>query len=141
MQPQIAQFVEVSTVLANAYDVDREVVEEYRDEIELARLAPSSNVFARGLLASTKDLIRTLAENALMGLKLYRDGLVDRLGSEFREHTKLLPTELRKKSIWIMIGVGFDLFLNHSAVLLGLAAQFPTQLGWIPAFLKALRFI
>ena len=147
VQAEIDAFAAIESVLAASPDVAKEVLEEYRDEVELVRLSPQSEFLARGLLSSTRDLLRTLSEDALLGLRLYRDqakeaivgGAVwtrDRAAHEAQEFAKIAPTEMRKKSMWLALGITYDILIQKGGIMVSLAAQFPAQLGWLARVLK-----
>ena len=147
VQAELAAFAAIESALAASQDVTKEVLEEYRDEVELVRRSPQSEILARGLLSSTRDLLRTLSENALLGLRLYRDqtretfvdGAVwmrDRAVYEAKEFAKIAPAELRKKSMWLVLGVTSDIIFLKGGIMLSLVAQFPVQLGWLAGVLK-----
>ncbi len=149
VQEQIATFLEIEKSLAAAPDVAKNVLAEYRDEVELVRNSPSSEVLARGLLASTRDLLRTLSENALIGIRMCVNQVKEdiepgviwtkaRAIHEAREFSKIAPTEIRKKAMWFVLSVTGDIIFLKGGLMLSLAAKFPAQLGWIE---KVLHFI
>ena len=138
VQDNITAFDALEKSLAAADDVDLVVLEEYRDEVELVRQSPQSETAARALLASTRDLLLTLSENALMGMRLYRDDLKDGAVHQFVAFKDVIPGEIRKKLLSGMTYVTLDIIFNKGAIVLHLSAHFPTALGWVPNLLAAL---
>jgi hypothetical protein len=141
VQQEIAAFEALAKALEVGADVDRDVAEEYRDELEWVRSAPDSEVAAWGLLASTRELLRTLAENMIMGFRLYRSGVVDgvvgrRMAHEAKEFAKIAPTEIRKKAGWLVAGIAGDVLVLKGGLMLALARQFPERLGWVEGVLR-----
>ena len=134
-------FEAIAKALEAAEDVDEDVKDEYRDEFEATREAPQDEAAARGLLASTRELLRTLAEDALIGGRLYAEGAARGMEYQVREFAAVIPGEVRKKSFWASVTIGYDLFFHKSAMLLALSEQFPAVLGWLPAVLRALGAI
>lgn len=141
VQDNLEVFTELEKSLAVSDDVAPEVLAEYRDEIELVRQSPNSEPAARALLASTCDLIRTLAENALIGMRLYAGSLAKEVKYQSVEFAKIVPAELRKKSFWGIVGITGDIVFNKSTYLLMLSTNFPPIFGWIPKVLAALGLI
>ncbi len=152
IQTALPEFEALEKALAQAEDVDAVVLAEYRDEIELVRNAPHSEIAAHGLLASTQDLLRTLAENVLIGFRMYRDDLregavgvgkwsVARSSHEAREFWRLAPTEVRKAVFWGIVGVAGDVIFFKGAALMTLAIRFPHQLGWIEGVLRFIAVV
>lgn len=152
VQQEIAAFEALARALEAGADVDRDVAEEYRDELEWVRSAPDSEVAAHALLSSTRELLRTLAADMMMGLRLYSSGVADgvvgagklvgrRAAHEAKEFAKIAPTEIRKKAGWLVAGIAGDVLILKGGLMLALARQFPERLGWIESVLRFFRVI
>ncbi|MFM7445953.1 MAG: hypothetical protein ACKO2N_18975, partial [Tabrizicola sp.] len=138
VQAELGTFEALAKSLEQAPDVDLDVAKDYRKQVDWVRAVPTSEVAARGLLASTRELLRTLAENVILGARLYADGAADTargsgraIARELREVRAVVPGEIRKATFWGVIGVASDIVLFKGTMLLALAAKFPRLLGWL----------
>ncbi len=136
VQESLSAFEELAKTLERADDVDRDVVDEFRKQLDWARTAPTSEVAARGLLASTRELLRTLAENIVLGARMYVEGAGRAMVSEFRAIKAIVPNEVRKTTFWGAIAVAGDIILLKGAMLTALSAKFPWLLGWVDDVLR-----
>ena len=130
-------FAALKDALQEAEDVDPAIVMEFERAAEAVRDAPGS-AFALGLLASTRELLRVLADDALTAWRLYRDSAKDKavsaktwLSNELKEWKKTAGSELRKVGFWTALGVTFDVLALRGSMLGSLATRFPDQLGWL----------
>ncbi len=140
-------FDSIARSLEQADDVETAVIAEYRDEVELLRSAPQSEVAARAVLASTRDLLRTLSENLLIGFRRYLDdrkrtartaatGNARFVGNQAKEFAKMIPGEIRKASFWAIVGITSDLLFNKGGLMMSLATRFPDAFGWLATVLR-----
>jgi len=147
VQESLPVFDAIARALETAPDVETPVSVEYRDELELARITPQSEVAAHALLASTRDLLRTLSENALIGLRRYSENFRNTAVSAAKatgrfvahqaiEFGKLIPVEIRKGIFWGVVGPTLDIIFLKGGLMLSLASSFPATFGWLATVLR-----
>ena len=131
----------IRRVLSQGNEVVEDVAAEYADEVELARNDPTSESAARAVLASTRELLRVLGEDALMGARLYAGDGARAIRGQIAAFRRIGPDELRKKGMWGALGVTCDIYFGHGAMLLKLANTYPAQFGWLIGLLHFLAVI
>ena len=125
-------FQELENVIAEAETADDAVKAEYHDEVFAGTQTGASEVEAKGLVASTRELTRVLAETAMAEVK--KGSRVRAFTSQMR---KTGETEFPKAAYWAG-GIGFNMLRRMSPGLRRLSLRFPKQLGWVDSILDYL---
>ncbi|MDI3337568.1 hypothetical protein QKW60_14215 [Defluviimonas aestuarii] len=125
-------FIEIDQILADAPEASDEIKIEYHEEVAAATGPGMSEVSAKGLVASTRDVVRTLSENALTEA---RNGVKAKAFAARMQKTG--ETELPKATYWLG-GWTIDILSRMSPSLRRLAKKFPKSMGWMVAILDYL---
>lgn len=129
---EVQAFSDLSDSLTESAQTDQDVAEEFARELHIATGPEADEDSATALVASTRETLRTLGEDALIGAKgkqLVRDSLADMDG--------VADTEWAKLKFW---SGGWTLVLlkRNEQPLRRLAVRFPDRLGWIAPILDYL---
>jgi hypothetical protein len=129
---EVQAFSDLSDSLTESAQTDQDVAEEFARELHIATGPEADEDSATALVASTRETLRTLGEDALIGAKgkqLVRDSLADMDG--------VADTEWAKLKFW---SGGWTLVLlkRNEQPLRRLAVRFPERLGWIAPILDYL---
>jgi hypothetical protein len=119
-----AVFDELGAALAETGMVDSEVTEEFAAEIAIALGDDADTTAAKGLVASTREIVRELSEAAVEEVK---SGRIVRKDLEAMD--KIADVEVTKGRFWLYGWVQV-LLKRKQAWLRRLAHRFPAQLGW-----------
>ncbi|WP_166416111.1 UDP-3-O-acyl-N-acetylglucosamine deacetylase [Cochlodiniinecator piscidefendens] len=142
-QEIISSLASISNTLNESEEVSRDVQVEFNRQVDELEENPQSELLAVGLLASTREILRELSDNAMISWRLYKEELAEKGASakrvtigEVNEIGKITPTELRKAGLWGCLGVTWDIMVFNGSGLLTLAAKFPEKFGWIKGVLS-----
>ncbi len=138
-------FAELAGAVRQSDHVEDDVKEGFDEQFEDARESPEDETAARSLLASTREVLRAVAEYAVKGLTALGGGAIAAGKLAVKGTVKGL-TALGEGTIFlaketvptVAMGVAGDILFNHSSLLLKLAHDFPEAFGWIT---NVLRFI
>ncbi|WP_136442966.1 leucine-rich repeat domain-containing protein [Pacificoceanicola onchidii] len=124
-----AVFEQIEDGLRESAETDREVVEDYAVQVQYGAIEGADPVVAKGLVASTRETVRVLSEEAIKGVQsgeLVR-GELDAIDTVHK-------TELAKVK-WYAGGWAIVLLRRRSAPLRQLSRRFPAQMGWVDRIL------
>ena len=148
IQEEMSLFEGIAHDIEGSLEVDREVVNEFREEVVRVQENPGSEIAAYELLASTREIIRALADDAVLAWALYREtfqsslkSVSGRVISESKQIRDVAPTELRKAGFWGGLGLTWDLLFLRGAGLNALASKFPETLWWVKDLLRFFGFV
>jgi hypothetical protein len=128
-----AAFSDVETGFYESGETDEEVAIDYALQVREGTRANSDPAVAGGLIASTRETMRTLSEPAIEEI---RSGRIAR--SEVDALERVHDTELAKVK-WYAGGFAIVFLRRRDVPLRKLAKRFPAQLGWLERVLDYIR--
>ena len=128
-------FEGLGDALKASRNVDAEVSEEFCDEVFAVKDDPESEIEAKGLLASTRNVAVTLSETALADVKSGRS-----TKSFVQKAQKTGETELPKIIYYAGPGFAADMLGRMNPSLRNLAQKFPKRMGWVNSVLDYLGY-
>ncbi|MCG7573028.1 hypothetical protein MHM39_05570 [Phaeobacter sp. CNT1-3] len=127
-----AAFTDLSDSLLVSAETNQDVAEEFANELSIAIGPEGDEESATALVASTRETLRTLGENAVNGIKngqLIRDSVTGMDG--------IADNEVAKLKFWAG-GWTLVLLKRNERPLRRLADRFPERLGWVAPVLDYL---
>jgi Leucine Rich Repeat (LRR) protein len=128
-------FQDLEQVLAGTDGVAPDVAEEFADEVKAVSDDPDSEIEAKGLLATARDVTISLSEHALEQM---RSGEAAKTFVQRAQETG--DTELPKLWYWVGPGIAAHMLGKMNPGLRRLARRFPSRMGWVDAVLDYLGY-
>ncbi|MGY9050247.1 MAG: hypothetical protein ACKVKF_25285 [Rhodobacterales bacterium] len=120
-----AAFVDLNAALTETGMVENKVTEEFAAEIAVALGDDADTTAAKGLTASTRELVRELSEAAVEEVKTGRIARKD-----VEDMNQIADGEFAKLRFWTY-GWPLVVLKRKQASLRRLANRFPARLGWL----------